>query len=130
MPHPHPVRSLARACAAALLLAAGLAFRGSGAADLPSILHVCETNTATLCAAWRLDDGVYVADWTQGSHAVIRAAAFGDRDVVLIRDDPSGTSAGMHAVYVGTATGSSVKDGVVVWSRNGEKIVGLWKAQW
>ena len=130
MHHPNPTRALARACAAALLLAAAPACKGSTGPDLPATIHVCETNTATLCADWKLSGSTYVADWAQGSHATIRATQFGGSDVVFTRDDPSGTSAGMHAVYTGTAVGHSVSNGVVVWSRNGETVSGIWTAQW
>ena len=73
-----------------------------------------------------------MADWEQGSHAVIRAAVFGAKDVVFIRDDPSGSSAGMHAVYVGHVTGRTVafERGIVVWTQNGQSFPGRWTAEW
>jgi hypothetical protein len=130
MRHTNPIPALARVCAAALLLAAAPACKGSTEPDLPATIRVCETNTATLCADKLSAGSTYVADWAQGSHATIRASEFGGSDVVFIRDDPSGTSAGMHAVYTGTAVGRTVSDGVVVWSRDGVTVSGAWTAQW
>src|SRR3954469_4488504 len=80
--------------------------------QLPASIYSCETHTATLCATWHRSGSIYVADWEQGSHAEIRVTEFKPGHVVFVRDDPSGTSAGMHAVYEGTPSGKSVGNGI------------------
>jgi hypothetical protein len=97
--------------------------------SVPRTLHSCETHTATLCADWRLDGGRYLADWTNGSHAEIVINRFDADSIVFTRDDPSGVSAGMHAVYRGAPVGGRVRGGVVTWSRDGLTFSGPWEAQ-
>lgn len=133
MPGPIPrLRGIAlRACAASLLLMASGGFRKAPATGLrPSVLVVCETNTATLCARWRRTGDGYVADWEQGSHAEIRVTRFDGRRIVLVRKDPSGTSAGMQAVYEGTPRGRTVREGIVTWTYGGRTFSGTWMAEW
>jgi hypothetical protein len=128
-------RSILRAAAAVLLVPAALACgsltRQSGRGDpLPRTIHACETNTATLCANWVREGNRYTAEWSQGSRAEIRVAKFDHKSIVFIRDDPSGTSAGMHAVYVGIPDGNTVRRGTVTWSHRGQTIIGRWTAEW
>jgi hypothetical protein len=112
--------------AAALLLA----LAGCKSSTGPDSITVCETNTARLCTAWVRSGKQYVADWAQGSHAIIKVSRFDNTAVSFVRDDPSGTSAGMHAVYSGTPSGHSVRDGVVTWTYNGDTFSGTWTADW
>jgi hypothetical protein len=127
-------RNLARACAAALLLAAGSACKSSTDVEikgLPNSIVSCETNTATLCATWtKTKPGIYHAQWEQGSVATIRAVQFSSSGVVFVRDDPSGTSAGMHAVYTGVPSGSTIPNGTVTWTYGGQTFSGFWQAEW
>ena len=117
--------------AAALLALAAGSCAGVRGTSLPAAIESCETHTATLCATWRLEGSRYVADWDQGSHAEIRVGKWSDEDVVLIRDDPSGTSKGMHAVYVGSPRGGRViEQGIVTWSHKGQRFSGRWTARW
>jgi hypothetical protein len=109
--------------------AAPVVFTARARGTLPAVVRSCETNTATLCADWRLVNGQYVADWAQGSHAVIDATLFTPESVLFTRNDPSGTSAGMYAVYRGTPVNNSVV-GTVTWSRNGVTVSGHWTANW
>jgi hypothetical protein len=109
--------------------AAPVVFTARARGLLPEVVRSCETNTATLCSDWRLVGGKYVADWAQGSHAVIDATMFTPESVVFTRNDPSGTSAGMHAVYRGTPVNNSVV-GDVTWQHNGVTIHGRWTASW
>jgi len=122
---PNPLCALASACAALLLAAAP-------AVDaLPASILSCETNTARLCAKWtKTPDGGYGARWEQGSRAVIQVVEFTSTQVVFVRDDPSGTSAGMHAVYRGTPSGGRVTDGTVTWTYGGQTFSGFWQATW
>ena len=124
-------RPILRALGAALL-AAGLAGCDSVTGiKLPASIHACETNTATLCSTWQRVGTIYVADWDQGSHAEIRVSKWEDDEVVFTRDDPTGTSAGMHAVYVGSPSGGrKVTNGIVTWMRDGETATGTWTAEW
>ncbi|HEX8904986.1 MAG TPA: Ig-like domain-containing protein [Longimicrobiaceae bacterium] len=98
----------------------------------PGVIHSCETNTATLCADWKLSGTTYTADWTQGSHAVITLNYFGPDSVRFTRDDPSGTSTGMHAVYRGVPNGATVPNGIVTWTPQGStfSFSGSWQASW
>ena len=115
----------------ALLVAAGIAGCDSVTGiHLPSSIHSCETNTATLCADWQRSGTIYVADWAQGSHAEIHVTQFDDEHVIFVRDDPSGTSMGMHAVYEGTPSGHSITNGLVTWTQNGQTFSGTWTATW
>ena len=132
MHHRPTLRTRVLACAAALLVAAVPACKSSTGSDAyPAMIHSCETNTATLCADWKKtgQPGHYVADWSQGSHAEIVVATFEKNSVVFIRDDPSGTSAGMHAFYSGPRTGNAV-NGTVTWTHNGQTFSGTWTATW
>ncbi|HEX8904437.1 MAG TPA: hypothetical protein VF771_06330, partial [Longimicrobiaceae bacterium] len=72
----------------------------------------------------------YVADWLQGSHAIIAVNVFTADSVRFTRDDPSGTSTGMHAVYRGVRQGNTVQNGVVTWTQNGFSFSGFWQASW
>ena len=99
------------------------------AQGLPSVIHSCETNTATLCANWTWSNGRYVADWSDGSHANIVPTTFRADSVVFTRDDPSGTSVGMHAVYRGIPVSNSV-NGTVTWTQGGFSFSGGWQASW
>ena len=127
-------RTLARACAAALLLAAASACNSSTGIDiegLPDSISSCETNTATLCTTWnKTKPGRYEAQWTQGSVAVITVDKFSSDSVVFIRNDPSGTTAGMHAVYRGVPIGAGVPNGTVTWTYGGQTYSGAWQANW
>lgn len=105
-------------------------FTGSDSLKQPNTLVVCETNTATLCATWQRSDNEYLATWQQGSHAEIKVESFTRSRITFVRDDPSGTSVGMHAVYEGVPVDRQVNNGTVTWSRNGEIVTGSWTAQW
>lgn len=98
----------------------------------PATIESCETNTATLCTTWYLQPNgtTYVADWSQGSHAVITVASFTSTSVSFIRNDPSGTSAGMHAEYGGTRNGNNVGAGTVIWTQDNYSFQGGWTAHW
>lgn len=123
-----PRRTLARA-AALLSLASCAAPLGSGGSRYPASIHVCETNTATLCADWRWTGESYEAEWAQGSYARIMVAHF-DRDFILfLRRDPSGTSKGMRASYQGVP-GDGRAAGVVTWTHDGQTFSGRWTARW
>lgn len=100
------------------------------AQGLPPVIHSCETNTATLCADWTWSNGKYTADWSQGSHANIVATTYSPDQVVFTRDDPSGTSVGMHAVYHGVPASHTVNAGVVTWTQGGSSFSGNWQATW
>jgi hypothetical protein len=115
--------------AASVAGAPPLVINATGRSPLPLQIHSCETNTATLCTDWNLVDGKYVADWPQGSHANIVATTFRSDSVVFTRDDPSGTSAGMHAVYRGVPSNGTV-NGIVTWTQNGFSFSGNWQASW
>jgi len=102
-----------------------------GRPALPAVITSCETNTATLCSDWHLLNGQYVADWTNGSHAIIIPTVFELDSVVFTRDDPSGTSAGMHAVYRGAPTNGTISPGMVTWTdTNHFSFNGRWDAHW
>jgi hypothetical protein len=111
---------------------AGCGNDGTGIEPLtpPQVIQSCETNTAMLCANWqRMNNGKYEATWSQGSYAVIEATKFTADSVVFTRNDPSGTSAGMQAVYRGAPDGDTVV-GTVTWTYNGQTFSGLWQAEW
>jgi hypothetical protein len=115
--------------AALLSLAACAAPRGSGGSRYPASIHVCETNTATLCADWQWTGERYEAEWAQGSYAQITVASF-DRDFILfLRRDPSGTSQGMRASYQGVPRDGEAS-GVVTWTHDGQTFSGRWTARW
>jgi len=109
---------------------AGVAPLVVSAQGLPPVIHSCETNTATLCADWAWSNGKYTADWSQGSHANIVATTYSPDQVVFTRDDPSGTSVGMHAVYRGVPASHVVNNGVVTWTQGGFSFSGNWQASW
>ncbi|MBV9108520.1 MAG: hypothetical protein JO306_03835, partial [Gemmatimonadetes bacterium] len=112
------------AAAAAVAALAGCKGNATGSTPLPpsppAAIHACETHTATLCADWIKTGDHYVADWSQGSHANIQVVEFTNSYVKFVRDDPSGTSAGMHAVYTGLAQNNAVNNGVVTWTQGGQ----------
>ena len=105
-------------------------FTATGRPDVPLVVHSCETNTATLCADFHWETDHYEADWPQGSHGVIVVNHFAADSVLLTRDDPSGTSAGIHAVYHGQPVGNSILNGIVTWTDNGQTFSGSWQASW
>lgn len=110
---------------------AGVAPLVVSAQGLPPVIHSCETNTATLCADWMWSNGKYTADWSQGSHANIVATTYSPDQVVFTRDDPSGTSAGMHAVYHAVPASHGVSGGIVTWTPQGSfSFSGNWQASW
>jgi hypothetical protein len=121
-----PVRTILAVAA----LAAVTACENPTEPAAPAQIVVCETNTATLCANWNWVGDHYVADWAQGSHATITVQRFDADMVIFVRDDPSGTSAGMHAVYQADPDGNSVTAGVVTWTHNGASFSGRWDADW
>jgi hypothetical protein len=132
---PLPENNLMNIRLRSLLLVAVLAGCGSNSTGIepltpPQVIQSCETNTATLCANWqRGANGKYEATWSQGSYAVIEATKFTADSVVFTRNDPSGTSAGMHAVYRGVPDDDSVV-GIVTWTQNGQTFSGQWIASW
>jgi hypothetical protein len=97
---------------------------------VPAAIIACETNTATLCTTWRFADGRYDAQWDQGSQAVIQVERFDADSVRFARVDPSGSSAGLSAVYRGARGPSGVQNGVVRWTQNGFSFSGTWNAAW
>jgi hypothetical protein len=121
----------AAAVASLALAVAGCDGDSTGAKPkYPATIESCETNT--LCTTWHLQPNgtSYVADWAQGSHAVITVASFTATSVAFVRNDPSGTSAGMHAEYGGTRDGNNIGTGIVIWTQDGYSFQGRWTAHW
>lgn len=122
------------------VLAAGLSLAGAAAGcsntnepePRPAIIDACESNTGTVCGVWTLSgDTAYDAEWQQGSRAVLRIERFDEDTVVLIRrDTPNSTSAGMTAVYRGRVDGDAVASGQVTWTIQGQTFSGTWFADW
>ncbi len=97
---------------------------------LPLAINACETRTATLCSTWTYSNGQYNAQWQQGSQAVIRVERFDADSVRFARQDPSGSSAGLTAVYRGARGTAGVQNGVVTWTQNGSSFSGTWYGSW
>lgn len=100
---------------------------------VPTSIESCETNTARLCATWRLNSaGTYDAAWAQGSVAVISVRKFTADSAAFLRVDPSGTSRGMRAHYQGAHGGGNLRGGLVTWTEAGSNFSfsGMWAASW
>ena len=103
----------------------------TGADPLPSTIHVCETNTATLCSDWTLNGNAYAAVWPQGSAASIQVTRFSGDTIVFDRADlPGTTTPDMRARYTARPTGRSVTGGDVDWTTGGNTFRGRWTATW
>jgi hypothetical protein len=114
----------------ATVVLAGCASLSPGRAALPATIHECEAGRARICGTWTLEGGRYRARWENGATAVITVPRFDANRVTLARDDYAGTSAGMTALYEGTVSGRTVRDGRVTWRQGGNEWRGTWEAEW
>lgn len=126
---PRPsIRSRTPLLVACLVLACGEA---TEPVALPTTIHSCETGTAIVCVDWVLGaGGRYSAQWPQGSRSVITPTAFTTGRVEFEREDTSGPTAGMHAVYSGRPAGNAVEGGEVAWITGSQIVLGTWTANW
>jgi hypothetical protein len=128
-----PTQALHRVSLAILLLStavAGCSKSSTVPLPLPAQIRSCETNTATVCGIWTLENGRYRAEWPQGSRALIEVQHFGADSVVFTRSDYAGPTPQMRARYVGMPAGRVVLNGTVTWSNEGFTFSGRWQADW
>lgn len=95
-------------------------------------IFACETNSAEVCGTWtRLNNSAeYIAQWPQGSEAIITVVRFDATGVVFDRRDTEGPTPDMVARYTGIPEGREVQDGVVRWTTGGWTFQGSWRATW
>jgi hypothetical protein len=97
----------------------------------PPRIRECETHTARVCGTWRRSSSsLYSASWSQRSAAKIEVYRFDRDSVAFVRNDPTGSSRGMHAEYLGARSGERSAAGVVTWTHGGSTFSGRWEAEW
>lgn len=90
----------------------GLGPRGA-ALQLPQAMVECEANA---CGSWDFTSpGSYNAYWPNGSWAALTIERFDTGGIVIHRNDTTGSTQGLTAVYAGTMAGDKLQ-GQVVWS--------------
>ncbi len=99
---------------------------------LPDVIQECETNTARVCGTWtrQPNTNTYLAQWTQGSQAVVTVVQLDSRAAIFTRKDTGGPTADMVARYIGFADGKTVQKGQVRWTTGGLTFYGTFDAQW
>lgn len=79
--------------------------------DIPNMMSECEGTGA--CGVWTFNGTQGTAQWPYGAVANLTVKRFDSDSVVIQRTDPSGSSAGLTAVYTGKIHGSRI-DGSVM----------------
>ncbi len=119
---------------AALLAAAGKAGSPVSGVPLepPGIWKECEDSNVRICGTWMYhqESGNFEAKWDNGAAATLKLGKFDGKEVRITRNDQSGASKGLQAVYTGRITATGIVDGKVTWTWGGRSWSGAGKADW
>jgi hypothetical protein len=84
------------------------------APEIPNHMSECEGRDNATCGTWTFNGTEGTGQWRSGAFANLTVQQFDPGWVIIRRSDPSGTSPGLTAIYVGKIQGQRV-EGTVTW---------------
>jgi hypothetical protein len=99
------------------------------AANTPTQFNECEhTIGDPIKGHWTRTAEGFNAGWENGAHASLQFTRNDATEVILVRNDASGSTTGLTATYVGKMVGPNEFQGTVTWTSAGKESYGEWSA--